>query len=343
MNALVKKIADAVLYEGYILYPYRASAVKNRQRFNFGVLAPKAYSAAQNGTENWQMQTEVPVLGDAPEIDLKLRFLHIVEREIFEFDEKTKNFRAVESLDAGEKIIQTWQEAVEREIEVTVDLTKPAGDLKTNFSFSGQDESEMLRDPANKVIGQIRRRRESLKGAIELEIEEQDRKSQIANRKLFKLSVRVSNTTAFEKAENKTRDAALACSLVSAHTILFARGGEFISLLEPPEEFSEAAANCLNIATFPVLAGTRDARNWMLSSPVILYDYPEIAPESAGDLFDGAEIDELLTLRILTLTAGEKREMADLDERARAILERTEKLSAEELLKMHGALRAPEK
>jgi hydrogenase maturation protease len=77
----------------------------------------------------------------------------------------------------------------------------------------------------------------------------------------------------------------------------------------------------------------------MLSSPIILYDYPQIAPESAGDLFDGTEIDEILTLRIMTLTDAEKREMRGVDERARRILERTETLPAEQLMKLHGAMR----
>jgi len=38
----VQKIADAVLYEGHLLYPYRASALKNRKRWNFGVLVPES-------------------------------------------------------------------------------------------------------------------------------------------------------------------------------------------------------------------------------------------------------------------------------------------------------------
>jgi hydrogenase maturation protease len=77
----------------------------------------------------------------------------------------------------------------------------------------------------------------------------------------------------------------------------------------------------------------------MLSSPIILYDYPQIAPESAGDLFDGAEIDEILTLRIMTMTDDEKREMRGVDDHARRILERTEMLPGDHLLKMHGTMR----
>jgi hydrogenase maturation protease len=77
----------------------------------------------------------------------------------------------------------------------------------------------------------------------------------------------------------------------------------------------------------------------MLSSPIILYDYPEVAAESPGDLFDATEIDEILTLRILTLTEEEKREMRESGDHARRILARTETLPEEQLMKLHGALR----
>ncbi|HST20797.1 MAG TPA: hypothetical protein VLR90_06760, partial [Blastocatellia bacterium] len=127
--------------------------------------------------------------------------------------------------------------------------------------------------------------------------------------------------------------------LVSTHTILSVREGEFVSSLDPPDEFRDAVAHCNNIGTWPVLVGDEGERGVMLSSPIILYDYPQIAPESSGDLFDGTEIDEILTLRIMTLTDEEKREMRSVDERARKILERTETLPAEQLMKMHGAVR----
>jgi hypothetical protein len=77
----------------------------------------------------------------------------------------------------------------------------------------------------------------------------------------------------------------------------------------------------------------------LLSSPIILYDYPQIAPESPGDLFDGGEIDQLLVLNILSLTDEEKEEMHASDPRTREILERTESLSPEELMNLHGAVR----
>ena len=60
----LNKIAKAVLYEGYMLYPYRPSSVKNQQRWNFGVLCPQSYSEAQKGGEAWTMQTECLVEGE---------------------------------------------------------------------------------------------------------------------------------------------------------------------------------------------------------------------------------------------------------------------------------------
>ena len=156
---------------------------------------------------------------------------------------------------------------------------------------------------------------------------------------LFKLTVRIVNTSRMDGAEPIGREQALAQSLVSAHTILEARNGEFVSLIDPPEDWRAYAQACQNIGTWPVLVGEEGQRDTVLSSPIILYDYPQIAPESPGDLFDGAEIDEILMLRIMTLTEDEKREMRQSDDRARRILERTESLPEEQFMKLHGALR----
>jgi len=128
-------------------------------------------------------------------------------------------------------------------------------------------------------------------------------------------------------------------SLVSAHTILGVRSGEFVSLLDPPPEFRDFAGGCRNIGAWPVLVGEPGQRDTLLASPIILYDYPQIAPESAGDLFDGTEIDEILSLRIMTLTDEEKREIRQSDERARQVLERTEAMPVEQFMKLHGAVR----
>ena len=77
----------------------------------------------------------------------------------------------------------------------------------------------------------------------------------------------------------------------------------------------------------------------MLAAPIILPDYPLLAPECGGDYFDGTEIDEMLTLRIMTLTDAEKGDMAAVDERARGLLARVEGMEREQLLGLHGAVR----
>jgi hypothetical protein len=301
---LVEDIANAVLYEGYLLYPYRPSAVKNRQRWNFGVLYPRAFADFQKGADAWSMQTEclARTAGEPCRLSVRVRFLHLIER--------------------GSQPAPMWQEATERDIKTErIDLADLVSQRRLHtFSFGAGRETE----------DEIVRTTEPVEGAIEVEAKD------LANG-LFKIRVRVFNAALV--SDGLTRDAALLRSLVSAHTILEAQNGEFISLLDPPEEFRDAAARCTNIGTWPVLAGDPGARDAMLSSPIILYDYPQIAPESAGALFDGTEIDEILTLRIMTLTDQEKLEMHQADPRARAILERTECMPPEQLMKMHGALR----
>jgi hypothetical protein len=353
--SLVEKIADAVLYEGYILYPYRPSAVKNQQRWNFGALCPQSYSEAQRGTENWTMQTECLVRGSAnTTLEVKVRFLHLLVREVGmtdadcglliadRGDDEIKasiadsDFQVVASLEINGKLFQTWQEAVERDVQLpSLRLGETLVQApRIPFSFEGSRAIELLRDEeSRRVKGIIVRRQQSIEGAVEVSTER-------AADDAFKITIRILNETPFEDAVGKSRDEALMRSVVSTHTILSVRDGEFVSLLDPPEAFHEMASLCQNKGTYPVLVGEEGARDCMLSSPIILYDYPQIAPESAGELFDGTEIDEILTLRIMTLTDEEKHEMRGADERARRILERTELLPAEQLMKMHGMMRS---
>jgi hypothetical protein len=337
----VEKVADAVLYEGYILYPYRASAVKNRQRFNFGVVSPKAYCEMQQGADSWIMQTECLVIGGArTRLEVKLRFLQLVARSVAmpstpaaaKSADDLPEFDPVESLEVEGRTYWPWEEAVEREV-VLADLslaqinTEP---VRKEFSFSSQRKLETLRDARGEVAGVIIRQQRHMNGEVQIAAgEERDG--------CFKVAIRLLNSTF--GAGRQTREEALMHSMVSAHTILCVEGGEFVSLLDPPEPFKDIAAACRNVGTYPVLAGEEGEHNIMLSSPIILYDYPQVAPESAGEFFDGTEIDEMLALRVLTLTDDEKREMRDVDERARHILERTEALPPEHLMKLHGVLR----
>jgi len=298
----VEQIADAILYEGYILYPYRASALKNGQRWNFGVLYPLEYAAAQRGgsasSDVATMQCECLAQG-IEGLSVTVRFLHLVARE-------------------------NWQEAVTREITTDVAGTH-------SFLFPARAD----RDPDGIV-----RRQEEIEGLIEVDV-------QPVQNRWSRVSVRISNCGVFDFPPGDSgawsaREAALRRSLVSTHAILRVPGSQFASLLDPPEELRQLVAECSNVGLWPVLAGNATPPDTMLASPIILYDYPQIAPQSAGALFDGTEIDEILSLRILALTDDEKRQMRETDPQARSLLERTEALDPEQWLRLHGVMRGPE-
>lgn len=340
---LVDKIAHSVLYEGYMLYPYRPSAVKNRQRWNFGVLYPRAYSESQAGSDAWSTQTECLVEGTLlASLEVRVKFLQMVARSVGRLSTEAQelpagempDFLPVEKFEVNGQIFQPWQEAVEREVclpTCNVDSLshEPFSRL---FTFPAEHQCEAIRDLGGQIVGMIVRQRECISGEIAVTAES-------AGDEVFKVTVRVRNAVPPEGCGAATRDEALLRSLVSTHTVLQVKEGRFISLVDPPETVRELVAGCKNIGTWPVLVGEEGQRDTMLSAPIILYDYPQIAPESAGDLFDGTEIDEILSLRIMTMTDEEKREMRHSDERARQILERTETLPVEQLMKLHGALR----
>ncbi len=261
MTDQVRAIADAVLYEGYVLWPYRHSAMKNRRRWTFGGVYPPAHTLA-HPDDAGMMRTQVLCETDPHQVDVTVRFLQVVARE------------ADDEYDA-------WDEAVEREVG------------PGPFAILGGRE-----DP---------RSWETLAGSVDLEIEGP------------RLTVTIRNTTPWPGGD---REEALRHTMCSTHTIL--RGARFVSATE--------AEGCSNVGTWPVLVGD----DTMLSSPIILEDHPRIAPESPGDLFDGGEIDGLLALNILALTDSEKAEMRATDPRTREILERTEKLTQEQVLRLSG-------
>ncbi len=326
---LVDRVVRAVLYEGYLLYPYRPS-VKNRQRWTFGGLYPPACCTAGSGDAG-SVQTECLVAGGpTAAVAATVRFLHLQARRVAELPA----WRFVETLKVGDQWWQTWQEAVEREVPAGESILGElaARPRRNAFAFAARREEELLRDPAGEVVGALVRELQPVAGEVELAA------AQVAE-EVYKLTVRVENRTPWEPDGTPARDEALLRALVSTHTVLGVRGGAFVSLLDPPETCREPAAGCRNLGTWPVLVGTEGDTDTLLSSPIILYDYPQVAPESPGDLFDATEIDEILTLRILTLTEDEKRRMAAVDERARALLQRTEALTGEQTTALHGTIR----
>jgi hydrogenase maturation protease len=238
----------------------------------------------------------------------------------------------VDSLVIDGRLHQTWQEAVERDILFSgislVDLV--ARPLSRSFSLPASRVVEPLYVVNGALAGRITRRQKEITGLATFSAE------RLAI-DLYKLRVVVTNTTPLAAAALTDRDELLLSAFISTHALLRVAGGEFLSLLEPPDALRSVAATCRNVAAWPVLVGEVGKRDRMLASPIILYDYPQVAPESSGDWCDGGEIDEMLALRVMTLTDDEKQAMRDVDPRAREILERAESMTDEQMRKLHGA------
>jgi hypothetical protein len=303
---VAREVADAVLYEGYLLYPYRASARKNQNRWQWGVLVPPAYATAGHG-EHASSHTECLLEpGTDPVLHLRLRFLQLQHRS------------------GGGGPVPEFDEAAEREVDEVVPIRELLdADKVVPVSVPGGSESE---DGVTRerwpVHGEIRVSATQLEGPYGV----------------VKLSIDVVNTAEWADPE-ADRQLALRHSLIAAHTVIAITDGEFISLLDPPEWAKPAVEACHNEHTWPVMVGEAERRDVILSSPIILYDHPAIAPESPGELFDGLEIDEILTLRTMTLTDEEKAEARATDEKVRKLMDRVDSMPPEMLDKLHGAIR----
>ena len=299
-----RAVADAVLYEGYLLYPYRATSGKNQSRWQFGVLGPQGAADAGIGEDDTLSAQVLVRSSGVASVSGVVRFLQLQHR------------------DAAGTSWLTWDEAVEREIVIdrlaltslprTIDISVPAG-----------TDIETLED------GRLVRTRRALHGLLDITA---DRDGDP-----LRLSLEVRNTA--PAAADK--DEAIAVSLIGTHLLLNVTDGEFVSLLEPPDAAADAVARCTHHRCFPVLAGPPGHRDLVLVSPIILYDHPEIAEQSKGALYDSTEIDEILTLRIMTMTDEEKAQARATDPLAAQIIDRCDAMSPEALLDLHGVLRNP--
>ena len=301
-----RAIADAVLYEGYILYPYRASAQKNRSRWQFGVAMSPGYCEVDPSERSF-LQTEcVFEHAGQPTVEVVVRFLQVQRRT---------------SADQP-----SWDEAVEREVTVTVDAAHLLrGGRVEGFELPAGEETE----------GTVTRRRERVSGIVSVQAGPLPGPWSAA-----RLRVRVANHTAPDPVP-PTRDEALPTALVAGHVIIGVDGGQFVSSIDPPEWARPEVEACESIGCWPVLADPGGGRQVMLASPIILYDHPEIAEESPGELYDGTEIDEILILRTIALSDAEKQEARATDPRAAALIERVEALVAADFGRLHGTFRSP--
>jgi hypothetical protein len=298
-------IADAVLYEGYILYPYRASSRKNQSRWQFGVAMSPGYCAVDPSERSF-LQTEcVFEHTGQPTVEVVVRFLQVQRRT-----------------SAGQP---SWDEAVEQEVTVAADAAR---------LLRGGRVEGFARPAGQELEAALVRRRERVSGIVSVQAGPLPGPWSAA-----RLRVRVDNHSAPDPVP-RTRDEALPTALVAAHLIIGIDGGQFVSSIDPPEWAKPAVEACENIGCWPVLAGPGGGRQVMLSTPIILYDHPEIAEESPGQLYDGTEIDEILSLRTLALSDAEKQEARATDPRAAALIDRVEGLDAADFGRLHGTFRS---
>jgi hydrogenase maturation protease len=329
---VAETIADAMLYEGYLLYPYHGSALKNRYRWQFGIVGPRT-PTEPDGRQPSRIQTECLIEpGANPMVDVKVRFLQIEARIVERLVHAPDQWATVDALTVAGREHLTWDEATPRDLTVAgVTIGASRTESIHPFEVDGGREVEVIRNDGGEICARVVRERAPLACRLHVAVEPAG--------ELRRLRVEVENATPCTADPETDRPAALRRSLIAAHTLLAVSDGAFVSLLDPPAEAAASAAACENRHTWPVLVGTAPHRNLMLSAPIILYDYPTVAPESPGDLFDGTEIDEILTLRVLTLTGEERRAAVATDPRARRIIERAAALSPAAFARLHGATR----
>jgi hypothetical protein len=285
--------------------------------------------------EPWSTQTECLLEPeDTTTVRVLVRFLHVQSKTVEAVDVEAGTFNEVPALPVDGSELVPWDEATEQEVTVEVPLARLlAGELTTPFERPGGRRVEPVHTVAGKLAGRTVRRRWPVMGLVRLSAERLE-----GPYGLVRLRLQLENATAWNDP-GADRSVALRHSLVAAHSLIGIDRGVFLSLLDPPEWAKPAAEACKNLHTWPVLIGEEGRRDAMLSSPIILYDHPTIAPESPGDLFDALEIDEILTLRTMALTEAEKREARATDERAAAIIDRVDSMPPELLERLHGAVR----
>jgi hypothetical protein len=347
-----RSVADAILYEGYLLYPYRHNAAKNQARFQFGVLMPPGHAADDDSDRSFSQTECVLEAGDGTRVSVLARFLHLRRRTVQRAMPGTGELADVDTLTLGGREYTCWDEAAEREIEVSAPLAQLLGPgAGLPFHIDGGAQTEDLHGPEGRRAGQLSWRWEPLDGLIQANAERLPGPYGGVS-----LRVRLENRTAAAGPPGsggagdqnpggrpgqgrRSREDALPHALIAAHLLIAAPGGRFLSMTDPPEWAAAAVAACTNTGTWPVLAGPPECQDLILSLPVILYDHPEVAPESAGPLFDATEIDEILTLRTLALTDEEKRQARCTDPRAADLIDRLDGLPPEMLERLHGAIR----
>lgn len=338
-----RRVADALLFEGYVLYPYRASARKNRLRWQFGVLVPPSW--ADTYGEHAEQRTECLLEPRrAGHLLVELRFLQVRRRTVERPAPDGSGWTGTAQLDLADRVLVPWDEGEEQRVALRVPLGELAGGGRTvRFDRPGGVAYEPVHEAGGTgpVVGRLVRHGRALAGEIRLATEPLP-----GPYGALRLTATVRNASdrippAWAPAgrEFGDREAALPYSLIGAHLLLGLPGGRFLSMTDPPEWAAPAARTCRNEHTWPVLAGGEGRDDVLLSSPIILDDHPGLAAESPGPLYDATEIDEILSLRTAALTEQEKREARGTDARAAEVIDLVDGMPPQIMERLHGAIR----
>jgi hypothetical protein len=315
---VARQVADAVLYEGYVLFPYRASALKNRYRWQWGVVIPRA-QVDIGGSEPCAVHCETLVrAGRGTVVDVTARFLQLRLRQLVD-----AQGRPVEELEVDGQPLPTWEEGLEH--EVTLDVAVGESPRSTRrFALDGDEDVERFGG-----VGCAVRTTHPVRGELSVDVGHVDGD-------VWKVRVTVHNDTAWSR-KRAPREEVLRRALVGVHTLLHVEDGVFASAIDPPDWVPPDAGALHNRGLHPVLVGDTD--DVVLAAPIILYDHPRVASESPGPSFDATEIDELLALCVLGLSDDEKRRARATDARAAALIDRTDGLPAAVRERLHGTVR----
>lgn len=329
MSARALALADAVLFEGYLLYPYRQSSVKNRYRFSFGVIEPRAATPEPGGAPH-ALGTDLLLVGASPEVRLRLRFLQVVSRQI-EVRAKGGTWHTWEQLAIDGVLHEGGLEAEPREVELSVEPARDEGKTHAKLVLPPRFVARALGAPAPGTEARLLYSYAPLDVSVRAEC-------LLVGPQMWRLRATVENLSTAPSGL-ATRSDVLPSALASTQLVAWVECGEFVSLRDPPPYAREAASACRSQGLYPVLLGPPEARDAMLCAPIILEDHATIAPESPVDLFDATEIDEILTLRTLALTPEEKAQARATDARASALILHIEGLGARDFEALHGAVR----
>lgn len=294
-----------MLYEGYVLYPYRASALKNSMRWQFGVIEPGN-----------RLGTTVVIEADTPSarLGMSVRFLRPCRRRPLDSEQP-----------------QPWDEGVDDEWTLeSVDLGTTRGAGPHTQSFRRPAVHETGRHQGTRVVRAM--------PAVEMSATVTVR--EVARHLVAEIVI--GNRTVVETGTDETgrrRGDLAPGSVVGLHLLLWVDGGSFVSVTDPPLDAAAVVESARGEGLYPVLVGSLGTSDVALALPIILYDDPHIAAESQRPMFDATEIDELLALRVLTLTDEEKRLARATDARTSAIVEHVMGLSPQMWATLHGTER----